>query len=172
MNKSTINIGKNLKRIRKMREVSLQKMAEETKMSYSYLSGLENDKHSISLTNLSRIADFLNVDVIKILEIDDRKPEFFESKTIDKVLSVHSGSAKNVDIYFVNLAPKQYFEEEKNSIENKEFRIIYVLNGNLNVMYDGIKTNISKGQGMKIAIDKEHILQSKTKDTTFIVIEC
>ena len=47
-----IEIGKKLRALRKIRGISLQQMARETGMSYSYLSGLENGKHSVSITNL------------------------------------------------------------------------------------------------------------------------
>lgn len=172
MSKSTINIGKNLKRIRKMRKISLQKMAEETKMSYSYLSGLENDKHSISLTNLARIADFLGVDIIQILEIDEREPEFFDAKTTEELFDVYEGESRKVGYYFYTLDPKAVFPNDLRNHEHKTTRIVYVLNGNLNVIYDGVKKSISKGQGLKIAIDKEHILQAKNKQTRILVLEC
>ncbi len=172
MNKSTINIGENLKKIRKMRKISLQKMAEETKMSYSYLSGLENDKHSISLTNLARIADFLKVDVIQILQVDDRKPEFFETKNMKKFMLIHEADSKGVGYYFCDLEPKEIFDNNLISHENKESRIVYVLSGNLTVMYDGVKKGLSKGQGIKIPVDKEHLLQAKNKPVKMIVLEC
>ncbi len=172
MSKSTINIGKNLKRIRKMRKISLQKMAEETKMSYSYLSGLENDKHSISLTNLARIADFLGVDVIQILEVDERKPEFFDARFIEDFLLVSECDSRNVSLYFYNLPPKETFPKDLLSHENKESRIFYLQSGSIVFMYDGIKRSINKGQGVKIPIDKEHIIKAKNKPVKLIVLEC
>ena len=36
-------------------------------MSYSYLSGLENGKHSVSITNLQRIAKVFGVDMVYFL---------------------------------------------------------------------------------------------------------
>ncbi len=172
MNKSTINIGKNLKKIRKMRKISLQKMAEETKMSYSYLSGLENDKHSISLTNLARIAEFLEVDVIQILEIDERKPEFFDARFIEEYLVVNEDDSRGVSLYFYNLEPKETFPKDLLSHKNREHRIFYVQSGSIVFMYDGIKRSINKGQGVKIPIDKEHIIKAKNKIVRLIVLEC
>jgi len=55
---SSIQVGKKIRRLRLARGISLQKLAEETHMSYSYLSGLENGRHSITLTNLQRLAAY------------------------------------------------------------------------------------------------------------------
>lgn len=46
-----ISIGSKIRALRKVRSISLQQMAKDLGMSYSYLSGLENDKYSVSITN-------------------------------------------------------------------------------------------------------------------------
>ena len=62
---SDIEVGKKIRALRKIRGISLQQMANDTGMSYSYLSGLENGKHSVSITNLQRVATFFDVDMEK-----------------------------------------------------------------------------------------------------------
>ncbi|MEG1745381.1 MAG: helix-turn-helix transcriptional regulator [Ruthenibacterium sp.] len=59
-----VSVGMKIRSLRKIRGISLQQLAEEMSMSYSFLSGLENGKHSISLTNLQRFASYFDVDMI------------------------------------------------------------------------------------------------------------
>ena len=68
MTNSDIEVGKRIRSLRKIRGISLQQMAAETGMSYSYLSGLENGKHSVSITNLQRLASFFGVDMVYFLQ--------------------------------------------------------------------------------------------------------
>ena len=57
-------VGAKIRALRRIRGLSLQQMSQETGMSYSYLSGLENSKHSVSITNLQRIAKYFGVDMV------------------------------------------------------------------------------------------------------------
>ena len=82
--KDGINIGQKLRNLRKIRDISLQQLAEETGMSYSYLSGLENEKYSISIVNLQRLARYFNVDLI----------QFMDTRDVDTIL-VRKGEEKN-----------------------------------------------------------------------------
>ena len=53
-NTDNLNIGMRIRKLRKIRGITLEKLAQETGMGYSYLSELENNKHSISINNLVR----------------------------------------------------------------------------------------------------------------------
>lgn len=75
-------IGKKIRALRKIRGISLQQMAAETGMSYSYLSGLENGKHSVSITNLQRVAAFFKVDMIYFLQPAGQIPRVIRMKDL------------------------------------------------------------------------------------------
>ena len=79
---SDIEVGKRLRSLRKIRGISLQQMAAETGMSYSYLSGLENGKHSVSITNLQRIASFFGVDMVYFLQPGGPVPRVMRKKDL------------------------------------------------------------------------------------------
>ena len=59
-------VRKNIKKYRKEKGYTLQKLAEEADMSMDYLAEIESDKRkkSFSLAILGRIADTLDVDII------------------------------------------------------------------------------------------------------------
>ncbi|WP_456009244.1 helix-turn-helix domain-containing protein, partial [Clostridium butyricum] len=57
-------IGENIRKIRKEKRISINRLAQATQISLGYLSDLENGKaNNPSLEKLNRIADELNVPV-------------------------------------------------------------------------------------------------------------
>ena len=65
------DIGLRLKELRKRHKLSLLELSKLTKMSYSFLSGLENGKHSITIANLQKLAEFFGVDLVYFLQEND-----------------------------------------------------------------------------------------------------
>ncbi len=63
-------VRRNIKKYRKEKGYTLQKLAEEVEMSMDYLAEIESEKRkkSFSLAILGRIADTLNIDIIKFFE--------------------------------------------------------------------------------------------------------
>ncbi len=63
-------VRKNIKKYRREKGYTLQRLAEEADMSMDYLAEIESEKRrkSFSLAILGRIADTLNVDIIKFFE--------------------------------------------------------------------------------------------------------
>ena len=108
-----INVGQKLRSLRKIRDISLQQLAEETGMSYSYLSGLENEKYSISIVNLQRLARYFGVDLIHFLDTRDtetvlvRKSDGQNHLTADGIAFnvITSREGKNLQVSQVTLPP-------------------------------------------------------------------
>ena len=65
------DIGLRLKELRKRHKLSWLELSKLTKMSYSFLSGLENGKHSITIANLQKLAEFFGVDLVYFLQEND-----------------------------------------------------------------------------------------------------
>lgn len=62
------SLGEKVRAERKRQKISLQVLAEKVGVSASFLSQLENNKNSPSLTTLKKIADYLDVTVSYLLE--------------------------------------------------------------------------------------------------------
>ena len=75
-------VGAKIRALRRIRGLSLQQMSQETGMSYSYLSGLENGKHSVSITNLQRIAKYFGVDMVYFLMPSGAVPKVFRKEEL------------------------------------------------------------------------------------------
>ena len=63
-------VRKNIKKYRKEKGYTLQKLAEEAEMSMDYLAEIESEKRkkSFSLAILGRISEVLDVDIVKFFD--------------------------------------------------------------------------------------------------------
>ena len=118
-NKGEVNIGLKIRRLRKIRNLSLQQVSGDTGMSYSYLSGLENDKHSISIVNLQRLANYFGVDMIHFLDNKDtdtvliRKSDGQDLVTEDGIVYnvITSKKTNFLQVSYVTLPPNSPTEK-------------------------------------------------------------
>ena len=121
-------VGSKIRALRKIRGISLQQMAQETGMSYSYLSGLENDKHSVSIANLQRVASFFQVDMVYFLmpsgpapRVFRKKELFSEDSTYDSISYrvVTPEDTTNIQASYVYMPPHDHTERQIHKHSNK-----------------------------------------------------
>ncbi len=58
--------GMNVRKYRNMKGISQEKLAEISNLHRTYISDIERFKRSISLENIQRIADALEVEIYKL----------------------------------------------------------------------------------------------------------
>lgn len=64
-----ITFGKNVKRLRRAKEVSQEELADKAGIHRSYLAGIESDEgRNPTLRVMGRIADALEADLIELLK--------------------------------------------------------------------------------------------------------
>ncbi len=63
-------VRKNIRKYRKMRKYTQQKLADEAELSVDYICEIEsfNRRKSFSLSTLGRISDVLEIEIIKFFE--------------------------------------------------------------------------------------------------------
>ena len=61
------DFGSNVKRIRKIRGWSQEKLAKKTGLHRTYIGSIERNERNVSLINVERIAKALNVNSKKLL---------------------------------------------------------------------------------------------------------
>lgn len=64
----------NLRRMRRMKEISQEELANKAEMSRSYVSGVERKERNISIDNMGLLADALGAPLKDLLD-----PELFSS---------------------------------------------------------------------------------------------
>ena len=178
MTAEKIEIGRKLRKLRKIRQISLTKLAEETGMSYSYLSGLENEKHSISISNLQRLAEYFDIDLINFLNSNNEDEAVFigkeirECKVTDDGVSfkvITSDRAKRLQVTLVYLPPDSPVERKVHKHgEGEEF--ITVLEGKLFVMVGEDKYELKEGDSVFFNSDLEHVMYTEDKGAKFFLI--
>jgi len=65
------SLGKRIREARKERNISLEQLSKGTTLTASFLSQLERDKVNVSVDNLRKIADFLDVRMARFFDIDE-----------------------------------------------------------------------------------------------------
>ena len=65
--KIIISVGQRIKELRKQQGLSQEQLGEHAGFHYSYIGAIERAEKNISLINLQKIADSLNVNVIDLL---------------------------------------------------------------------------------------------------------
>ena len=63
--------GRNLRKYRKEKGISQEKLAEMAGLHRTYISDIERFQRSISLNNIQRIADALEIETYKLLKEED-----------------------------------------------------------------------------------------------------
>ncbi|MEM5818548.1 MAG: helix-turn-helix domain-containing protein [Desulfitobacterium hafniense] len=172
-----INIGQKLRSLRKIRDISLQQLSEETGMSYSYLSGLENEKHSISIINLQRLAKYFNVDLIHFLDNRDaetvfvRKDDEQDHVTEDGIVFnvITSKEGKNLQVSYVTLPPNSPTERNIHKHEKGQ-ELIIAIEGKVVVMVESNKYQLNQGDLVIFDSDVEHWIYTEESGAKILIV--
>jgi len=174
-------IAANLKRLRKKRKMTLERLAELTKLTKGYLSRIERSKKAPPYSTLSKIALALGVDVSFILNdkltmspgerISFTKKN--ERKRVENIGLLSEGSlygykyealafnkpGKNMEPYIIEPA---FDEEAVFQHEGEEF--MYVLKGKHELVYGGEKFIMQEGDSVYFDAGVPHTGRSLGKE--------
>lgn len=173
-----ITIGTKLRELRKKRNISLIELSKAIGMGYSFLSGLENDKHSITITNLSKLADFFGVNLIYFLQSEEEEMQIdliradetqkcqMEGGMIFKVIT--PAQAKNVQTSKLYLPPHTPKDPQMHNHKDGE-EIIIVIEGELHMKIGEKEFLLNKGDSIFFNSSYEHCMYTKTESVEFIL---
>lgn len=177
-NQTNIDIGKKIRALRKIRGISLQDLSKGTDMSYSYLSGLENGKHSISVTNLQRLADFFQINMIHFMIPDGPTPSLFRRENLFKKGSgsdniiyqvVTSDDSSNLQVSYVYLPPRQPKEHHIHK-HGEGQELILVISGRVSVMVGETPYQLGQGDSLIFGSTNEHFIYTEDEPATIALI--
>ena len=147
-------------------------------MSYSYLSGLENDKHSVSITNLQRIAAFFDVDMVYFLMPQGPVPAVFrledlmsQAKKDDGITYrvVTPSDSKNLQVSYVHMLPHEPTERLIHK-HGKGQEMVLVLDGCVFVMVGEQRYRLEKGSSLFFGAENEHLIYTEDQEASFVIV--
>ena len=173
-----IEVGKKIRALRKIRGISLQQMANETGMSYSYLSGLENGKHSVSIANLQRVASFFEVDMVYFLQpggpvpkVMKRKDLFEESSAFNDIFYrvMTPADTSHLQVSYVHM-PANSPSERRIHKHGRGQEMVIAMTGCVCVMVEGERYRVEQGDSILFEADVEHLIYTEEQPSSFVII--
>lgn len=73
VNNSRSILSNNIKRLRRSKNISQEKLAELTGLHRTYIGGVERKERNISIDNIYKISEALNVPVYKLFKDDENE---------------------------------------------------------------------------------------------------
>lgn len=162
------HIGKKIKQVRLRQKKTQQQIADACGISKSLLSKIENGQTSSAVATLSKISEVLGIPLSWVL---DDHPEtdivlMPKNRRQAKIGNEHMGYAyellanrskfSNIEPTIVYVTPKNVnLRHEPYTHTQEEF--IYILEGSIQLLYDGQKTFMAKGDTAYFRGTKPHL---------------
>lgn len=164
-------------RIRKLRlekKWPLDKLADNTGLSKSYLSQIENNEKNPPIGTLTKIAFGLGVDVIYMITGEERQTTIPSKcgivKANERRIINHKGAPPGyiyesiaynkidrvMDAYIITIGP----EGPKEPLVHDGQEVVYNLEGNYQFNYDGHKINVAPGDCLCFDSNRPHFSRS------------
>jgi transcriptional regulator with XRE-family HTH domain len=173
-----ITVGNKLRILRKNRKISLIELSRATGMGYSFLSELENDKHSITIANLQKIADFFGVNLIYFLQEQEESNIKVTKASECKKFELKGGmifevktpsNSQNLQISRVYLPVHTPRKPTMHCHEEGE-EVVTVLKGTLFVSVGGNVYELSEKDTIFFKASYEHCMYTKENTAEFMLI--
>ena len=169
------SLGKNIKALRKQKNITLQELADRTGFTKSYLSKIERAGKAPPYSTVNRIATVLEVEVSHLMS---EKLEYFSDirisltkKNQGKIVETLGSSygfkyealgyakpGKNMQPYIIKVA-----SDESSIFQHEGEEFIYVIEGNYEFIYDGKSYILKEGDSIYFDSGVHHSARSRGK---------
>ena len=157
-------VSENLKKIRKEKKISLEKLANLSKVSKSMIVKIEKGEGNPSLATLWNIANALEIPFSSLIHRTESAYEIVKISDIEPILS-DEGYVRNYPIFpdYENKKFSIYYIEinenhgyTSDSHVNKTIEFITVLKGKLELKVGDKSFRINEGESLKFKADQSH----------------
>jgi len=170
-----MDIGSNIRAIRKRKNITIAQICEETGLSQGFMSQVETNKTSPSISTLESIASALKVplaylllkkeDRMSIVRKADRKITTSGSENL-KV--EHLGSAKNVRMMLVEFPPGASTGDVPHAHEGEEVHV--VMKGRVYAEQGEDAAEFEEGDSFSWNACTPHLVRNIGEDTAIVLI--
>ncbi|MDD5014666.1 MAG: cupin domain-containing protein [Atribacterota bacterium] len=173
MNELTINLGKKIRELRKLKGLTIVKLASKLKLSNSFISQLERGSINPSITLLKSISDEFNIPIQELLEDMGSKNSFIPRIITEKerkVITFEGGVYASLLNHYLNwdyefvlnkYPPGSCTGKLKYTHEGEECG--YVLEGEIIVEINNESYHLKAGDSIVFHSDIPHRTINKTK---------
>ncbi len=161
-----ISIGNKIKNYRQTLNMTIPQLADATGLSRGFISQLENDKVSLSIESLQKIAVALNIPMKNLLEDSQVKPEFVPKthrpkiklgeKSEMEVLSAAFG--RQLQVLLIDLPLGYQTGNSTHTHDGEEF--ITVLSGKVKVSQGEFAAILEEGDSIHLDSTYPHLCQN------------
>jgi transcriptional regulator with XRE-family HTH domain len=170
------SIGERIKALRTGQGMTLAELGEKANLSTSYLSQIERDKTSPSLTTLETIAKSLNIGLRSLFETDDEAAFVLRGSKGTNTPSHHDPIMRQplmpqignpeIEVYRITFHPRSA-PEQIEQFAGEE--IIYVLNGELTISISDEQFVLTAGDSIHYDALLIHSWKNETNDFCTII---
>jgi transcriptional regulator with XRE-family HTH domain len=150
-----LKIGRKIRQIRLQNKLTLEKVAERTGFTKSYLSMVETGKKSPPIASLSKISHALNVDIPAFFELKKPEDRIILVRKNERKVVVRDGTIfgyryesiaptkreKKMEPFIIMLPSKS---KEGDRFDHEGEELLYVLEGKVNFFYQDKKFQLEK----------------------------
>ena len=162
-----MELGTKIKRLRLQNNLTQEELADRCELTKGYISQLENELTSPSITTLEDILNALGTTFAEFFKDEkEEKVVFTEAEFIEKISDSHKiewlvpNAQKNeMEPVLVDLMPKKSTEPDVPH-EGEEFG--FVLAGTVIVHLGNKKYKVNKGESFYYSASKEHYIENNT----------
>jgi transcriptional regulator with XRE-family HTH domain len=171
-----MKIGTKIRRLRKLRGLTIEELAEKANLTKGFISQVERDLSAPSVINLKQVLDVLGVSLASFFsDLTERENNIFNQR--DRISEVEGNNFK-----IENLIPKlKYLEMEPILLTlepfveyDTEFQedegFGFVVKGTLSIKIDNEKKTVRRGDCFYIFYDSKLFLKNLSKKSAEILI--
>ena len=169
-----MNIGKKIKELRSTLSLTQEELAKRCDLTKGYISQLENDLTSPSITTLVDILSALGTSLKEFFSDDENqkivyKKDDYITKDVNNfsiTWLVNNAQKNEMEPIIVSINPKCKTEEDLPH-EGQEFG--YVLEGEIVVCFDNHNHRVHKGETFYYIADKVHYLYNPLNKVSKVI---
>ncbi|MGI6204105.1 MAG: helix-turn-helix domain-containing protein [Anaerovoracaceae bacterium] len=161
-------VSTNLKRIRKERGLSLDRLAQMTDVSKSMLSQIERGVVVPTISTVWKITSGLGISFADIVEQSDEDLAVVRVADMEPVVSddgryrnfpLFRDDEKNFEVYYIELAPGAVNRADPHEPGTTEYIVMYA--GTLTLEIDGDIRKISSNEAIRFRADVPHVYRNE-----------
>ena len=163
-------IGKNLKKLRKEKDLSLDKVSELTGISKSMLGQIERGESSPSVSTLWKISTGLKISFTALMTADNQEAEVINNRAVTPLMDESAAfqlfsvfpfePGRNFEILHIDMQPGAISHSAPHEQGTEEFTLVY--EGELTLHLQDKIYQIPAGHSIRYHADQEHCYENRT----------